>query len=79
MTTWKCNDCDRTFDEPDSVLFRQGRIGNGSENWEQDEYKDVCPFCGCEDFYEITVCAECEAVQEFVKKVDPKAQEEHND
>ena len=60
MTTWKCPDCESMFDDPDTVLYRAGRIGNGSENWEKDEYIDVCPVCGSEEIYEAHFCADCE-------------------
>ena len=60
MTTWKCDDCDAQFSYPDTVMFRAGRIGNGSENWEKDEYIDVCPVCGSEEIYEAYFCADCE-------------------
>ena len=49
MKTWKCPDCESMFDDPDTVLYRAGRIGNGSENWEKDEYIDVCPVCGSDE------------------------------
>lgn len=60
MTTWKCRDCESKFYEPNTVLYRAGRIGNGSENWEEDEYIDVCPACGSEEVYEAHFCADCE-------------------
>jgi len=60
MKTWKCPDCESMFDDPDTVLYRAGRIGNGSENWEKDEYIDVCPVCGSEEIYEAHFCADCE-------------------
>jgi|SRR5690554_397674 len=60
MITWKCHDCESTFNEPDTVLYRAGRIGNGSENWEADEYEDVCPVCGSDGIYEAHFCADCE-------------------
>jgi rubrerythrin len=65
MTTWKCPDCESTFSEPDTVLYRAGRIGNGSENWEKDEYIDVCPVCGSAEIYEACFCDDCE--KEFVE------------
>jgi len=60
MTTWKCPDCESMFDDPDTVLYRAGRCGNGSENWEKDEYIDVCPVCGSDEIYEAYFCADCE-------------------
>jgi DNA-directed RNA polymerase subunit RPC12/RpoP len=60
LTTWKCHDCEAQFNDPDTALFRAGRIGNGSENWEKDEYIDVCPVCGSEEIYEAYFCADCE-------------------
>ncbi len=60
MTTWKCHDCENQFNDPDTVLYRAGRIGNGSENWEKDEYIDVCPVCGSDEIYEAYFCADCE-------------------
>ena len=60
MTTWKCHDCESTFSEPDTVLYRAGRIGNGSENWEENEYNSVCPVCGSDEIYEAHFCADCE-------------------
>ena len=60
MTTWKCLDCESTFSEPDTVLYRAGRIGNGSENWEKNEYIDIYPVCGSADIYEAYFCADCE-------------------
>ena len=60
MTTWKCHNCESTFYEPDTVLFRARRIGNGSENWEENEYIDICPVCGSEEVYEAYFCADCE-------------------
>lgn len=59
MTTWKCHDCKAQFNSPDT-LYRAGRIGNGSENWEEDEYIDVCPACGSNEIYEAYFCANCE-------------------
>jgi len=46
-----CNHCGY-IGEPESELYKKGSIGNGSENWEQDEYYDVCPNCGSEDLSE---------------------------
>jgi len=60
MTTWKCYDCESQFSEPDTVLYRAGYIGNGSENWVQDEYIDVCPVCGSDEIYEAYFCDDCE-------------------
>lgn len=60
MTTWKCGGCDSQFYEPNTVLYRAGRCGNGSENWEEDEYIDVCPVCGSGDIYEAHFCDDCE-------------------
>ena len=60
MTTWKCHDCESTFSEPDTILYRAGRCGNGSENWEKDEYIDVCPVCGSDEIHEAYICADCE-------------------
>ena len=60
MTTWKCPDCESMFDDPDTVLYRAGRCGNGSENWEKDEYIDVCPVCGSDEIYEAYFCDDCE-------------------
>ena len=60
MTTWKCHDCEAQFNVPDTVLFRARRIGNGSENWEEAEYIDVCPVCGSDEIYEAYFCADCE-------------------
>ena len=60
MTTWKCHDCESQFYDPDTVLYRAGRCGNGSENWEKDEYIDVCPVCGSDEIYEAYFCADCE-------------------
>ncbi len=59
MTTWKCHDCESLFHNPDTVLYRAGRCGNGSENWEEDEYIDVCPVCGHDYFYEVFFCDGC--------------------
>ena len=56
---WKCHNCKAQFNDPDTV-FRAGRIGNGSEYWEEDEYIDVCPVCGSEEVYEAHFCADCE-------------------
>lgn len=44
----KCNDCGMAFNEPVPKQTQEYRIGNGSENWQDDEYTDVCPFCGSE-------------------------------
>lgn len=60
MTTWKCHDCESQFDDPDPVLYRPRRIGNGSENWEREEYIYVCPVCGSTEIYEAYFCADCE-------------------
>ena len=60
MTTWKCHDCESTFNEPDTVLYRAGRIGNGSENWDENEYNSVCPVCGSDEIYNAYFCADCE-------------------
>lgn len=60
MTKWKCHDCESTFYEPDTVLYRARRIGNGSENWEREEYIDVCPVCGSDGIYEAYLCDYCE-------------------
>ena len=60
MKTCKCHDCESTFSEPDTVLYRAGRCGNGSENWEKDEYIDVCPVCGSDEIYEAYFCDDCE-------------------
>jgi len=60
MTTWKCHDCENQFYDPDTVLYRAGRCGNGSENWVEDEYIDVCPVCGSAEIYEAHFCADCE-------------------
>ena len=60
MTTWKCLVCEEQFNDPDTVLFRAGRIGNGSENWEKAEYIDICPVCGSADVYDAYFCADCE-------------------
>ena len=60
MKTWKCYDCESMFDDPNTVLYRAGRCGNGSENWEKDEYIDVCPVCGSDEIYEAHFCADCE-------------------
>ena len=60
MKTWKCPECESMFDEPDTVLYRAGRIGNGSENWEKNEYEDVCPVCGSDEIYEAQFCDDCE-------------------
>ncbi len=60
MTTWKCCDCENTFSEPHTVLYRAGRIGNGSENWEENEYIEVCPVCGSSEIYEAHFCDDCE-------------------
>ena len=60
MKTWKCHDCESTFYYPDMVLYRAGRIGNGSENWEDAEYYGVCPVCGSDEIYEAYFCANCE-------------------
>ena len=60
MTKWKCNDCKAQFYDPDTALYRAGRIGNGSENWEEDEYIDMCPSCGSIEIYEGVFCDECE-------------------
>ena len=60
MTKWKCHDCESQFYEPDTVLYRARRIGNGSENWEREEYIDVCPVCGSDGIYEAYLCDYCE-------------------
>ena len=60
MKKWKYHDCESTFYDPDTVLFRAMRIGNGSENWEENEYIDVCPVCGSEEVFEAYFCADCE-------------------
>ena len=60
MKKWKCHDCESTFYDPDTVLYRAGRIGNGSENWEKAEYDSVCPVCGSDEIYEAYFCADCE-------------------
>ena len=60
MTTWKCHDCENQFNDPDTVLYRAGRIGNGSENWEESEYNSVCPVCGSDEIYEAYFCDDCE-------------------
>ena len=62
MRTWKCccSDCESQFYDPDTVLYRAGRIGNGSENWEKDEYIVVCPMCGSTEIYEAYFCDDCE-------------------
>ena len=60
MKTWKCHDCESQFYDPNTVLYRAGRCGNGSENWEKDEYIDVCPVCGSDEIYEAYFCADCE-------------------
>lgn len=60
MKKWKCLVCEEQFNDPDTVLFRAGRSGNGSEYWEEDEYIDVCPSCGSVEIYEGVFCAECE-------------------
>ena len=65
MTTWKCHDCESQFYEPDTVLYRAGRCGNGSENWVNDEFISVCPSCGSEYFYEIEICEGCDDVFEL--------------
>ena len=59
MKTWKCHDCESEFYSPDTV-YRAGRIGNGSENWEEDEYNSVCPVCGSGEINEAYFCADCE-------------------
>ena len=53
---------------------------------EMDKHYDrhnegICAVCGCTTARWKSVCDACrrETVQEFIKKVDPKAQEEHND
>ncbi len=60
MTTWKCHDCESQFFEPETLLYRDRRIGNGSENWEEEEYNSVCPVCGSDEIYEATICYDCE-------------------
>lgn len=60
MRTWKCSDCESQFYDPDTVLYRAGRIGNGSENWEKPEYNSVCPMCGSTEIYEAYFCDDCE-------------------
>lgn len=60
MTTWKCHDCESQLYEPHTVLYRAGRCGNGSENWVEDEYIDVCPVCGSDEIYEAYFCDDCE-------------------
>ena len=60
MTTWKCSDCESQFYDPNTVLYRAGRCGNGSENWVEDEYIDVCPVCGSAEIYEAYFCDDCE-------------------
>jgi hypothetical protein len=60
MTTWKCPDRESQFFEPETVLYRAGRIGNGSENWERNEYIDLCPMCGSTEIYEAYFCDDCE-------------------
>jgi DNA-directed RNA polymerase subunit RPC12/RpoP len=58
--TWKCHDCESMFDDPNTVLYRGRRIGNGSENWEKEEYIYVCPVCGSDEIYEAYLCDYCE-------------------
>jgi len=70
MTTWKCSDCESQFYDPDTVLYRAGRIGNGSENWEKDEYIDVCPVCGSDEIYEAYFCDDCEKEAEKLDEDD---------
>jgi DNA-directed RNA polymerase subunit RPC12/RpoP len=60
MTTWKCHDCESQFYEPDTVLYCARRCGNGSENWQKEEYIDVCPVCGSDEIYEAYLCDYCE-------------------
>ena len=60
MTTWKCSDCESQFYDPEQYCVVHGRIGNGSENWVEDEYIDVCPVCGSAEIYEAYFCADCE-------------------
>lgn len=59
MVKLTCRDCDTVFEEPISKLYKQGHTGNGSENWVQDEYEDVCPNCNSDNFYETYFCDEC--------------------
>lgn len=70
MKMLKCIDCEATFDEPEFVLFKRGHIGNGSENWTQDEYVEVCPVCGSDLFYEGYFCDECEKEVEELDELD---------
>ena len=70
MTKWKCSDCESQFYDPDTVLYRAGRIGNGSENWEKDEYIDVCPVCGSTEIYEAYFCDDCEKEAEKLDEDD---------
>ena len=60
MRTWKCSDCESQFYDPNTRLYRAGRCGNGSENWEEDEYIVVCPMCGSTEIYEAYFCDDCE-------------------
>ena len=60
MTTWKCSDCINQGFDPKTILYCAGRIGNGSENWEENEYIEVCPVCGSEEIYEAHFCDDCE-------------------
>ena len=60
MIKWMCDKCESMFDDPDTVLYRPCRIGNGSENWEKSEYNSVCPVCGSDEIYEAYFCDDCE-------------------
>ena len=70
MRTWRCPDCESMFDEPDTVLYRAERIGNGSENWDRNEYIDVCPVCGSYEIYEAHFCDDCEKEAEKLDEDD---------
>ena len=60
MIKWMCDECESMFDDPNTVLYRARRIGNGSENWEKEEYIYVCPVCGSDEIYEAYLYDYCE-------------------
>lgn len=50
MSNYKCNDCEREFNEPDSYEECMG------EFWGSPAYETFycCPFCGSDDYEEVT-------------------------
>lgn len=50
MSNYKCNDCEREFDEPESYEEYMGEFW-GSPAYETFYY---CPFCGSDDYEEVS-------------------------